>query len=161
MKPFILFSIGCTLLVSLLSCTKPMVIGHDRPTEPIRKGFSSPSVAVFEAAEQALKQMDFKVEYADQDQGVLRTGWVPTTADSHYIELFGQKDFGVTNSYYHLAIRIEEGGEKVVLEVSAPLRTMVAKMQSSHFQEKRFLSKVKNLLRSADFKVTNVGAIDE
>lgn len=149
------------LIFSFIGCSKPMVTGKDVAMEPVIKSFNAPREAVFEAANQALRDMKYKVEYADLDQGALRTGWVPTTADSHYIELFGREDYGVTNAYYHLAVRLSEEDDRMTVEVSAPLRTIIAKMHSSHRQEKKFLSKMKDFLRPADFKVTNIGTLDD
>ncbi len=146
---------------SLAACNTPLVTGRDIAMKPVYKTFSSPVVATFEAAEKALNDMDYKVEYADKDQGVLRTGWMPTTADSHYLDLFDYKDYGVTGSYYHLTVRItEDGPSKSIVEVQAPLRTIVTRMKSSYRQEKKFLARVRNYLRPADIEVTNIGVVE-
>jgi hypothetical protein len=43
------------------ACTTPLVTGRDVETEPISKTFNVPAIAAFEASEQALKDMDYKV----------------------------------------------------------------------------------------------------
>ncbi len=149
------------VIMLLQACTTPLVSSRDLALKPISRTFNAPAIAAFEAAEQALRDMDYKVEYADQDQGVLRTGWMSTTADSHYVELFGREDYGPTGAYYHLTVRITvEGPGSSVVEVSAPLRTIITRMNSSYRQEKKFLAKVKNLLRPADIQVTNIGVVE-
>lgn len=152
--------IGVTSVV-LFSCTRPLVTGRDYAMQPIAQTFSVPAVAAFEAAEQALRDMDYKVEYANKDQGILRTGWMPTEIDSHYLDLFGREDYGTTGAYYHLAVRIiNEGVGESIVEVAAPIRSVVAKVRSSHRKEKKFLSKVADQLRPADVKVTNIGVVE-
>jgi copper chaperone CopZ len=146
-------------LIVLSACNKPIIEGRDLETTPLTQIFRVPADAAFDAAEHVLTALDYKVEYADKDKGVLRTGWISTTTDSHYVDLFGREDYGTTGAYYHLAVRISsvEGGAKV--EVSAPLRTIVVKMDSSGRKEKKVLAKIEDMLRPADIRVTNIGAI--
>lgn len=158
------WTLTLTLLIacSAVACSRPLVTGRDVEMKSVTMSFNAPLIATFEAAEQALRNMDYKVEYADKDQGVLRTGWMPTKVDSHYLELFGRRDYGITGAYYHVAVRITADGPSVSkLEVSAPIRTIISRMHSSHVIEKKFLAKVKDLLRPADIQVTNIGVVEK
>lgn len=143
------------------ACSKPLVHGRDREMEPLTREFSAPQTDVFEAAEQALKDLNYKVEYANKYEGVLRTGWKPTTADSHYIELFGREDYGTNASYYHLAVRVEKADGKTSVEVSAPVRGIVGKMKTSHRVESALLDEIADQLRPADVHPTNIGIVEK
>lgn len=152
------------LLVSSIlgtSCSKPMVQGRDREMEPLTRTYSAPEEDVFEATEQALKDLKYKVEYANKYDGVLRTGWKPTTIDSHYVALFGRKDYGTTGSYYHLAVRMKQEDGKTLVEVQAPVRGIVAKMKTSHRVESDLLDEIADNLRPADVNITNIGVVEK
>lgn len=151
-----------TMILGVVACKEPLVRGRDKEMEPLSKSFEATSTETFEAAKEALIELGYKIEYDNIDAGALRTAWEPTTADSHYLELFGKEDYGASASYYHLAVKISsEGYEKSVVTVSAPLRTIVAKMKTSHRVERKFLSNVEDRLRPADIQVTNVGVIQK
>lgn len=145
----------------LAACTTPLVTGRDIETEPVSQTFNAPAIASFEAAEKALRDMDYNVEYANKDEGVLRTGWQPTTIDSHYLEVFGRPDYGANGAYYYMMVRITADGPNMsTVQVSAPLRTIVSRMWSTHRQEKKFLAKVRNMLLPGDMQITNIGVVE-
>lgn len=156
----ILIAVAFSLLLGS-SCNKAMVTGRDLDTEPVVHEFTAPYPEVFLAARQALRDMEFKVEYYNEEQGIIRTGWMPVTSDSHYVDVFGRPDYGANGAYYHFAIRMQDLGNKTRVQVQAPLRTIVAKMYSSHREENRLLKRVRHLVRPADFKVTNVGTFGD
>lgn len=144
-----------------MACNKPLVHGRDREMDPLTRTYSAPEIAVFEAAEAALKDLGYKVEYANSYEGVLRTGWRPTSIDSHYVDLFGREDYGTTGSYYHLAVRMEQEGSKTTVTVTAPLRGIVGKVKTSHRKEKQLLSQIEDHLRPADVHITNIGVVEK
>lgn len=143
------------------ACSKPLLHARDREMEPLSRTYSAPQVDVFEAAEAALKELNYKVEYANKDDGVLRTGWQPTPIDSHYVDLFGREDYGTTASYYHLAVRIEAADGKSTVEVEAPIRGIVGKMKSSHRKERQLLDQIADQLRPADVHLSNIGIVEK
>jgi len=157
------YSLFLLLAMAMMSmaCTKPLVNGRDREMEPIVKVFSVPTIDAFEAAEQALNDLGYNVEYANRHEGSLRTGWKPTTVDSHYIELFDSRDYGTNASYYYLAVRIQQEGNKSQVTVVAPIRGIVGMMKTSHRQEKKLLDQMADYLRPGDLKVTNIGVIEK
>ncbi len=160
MKKAVLASL--VLGVLFTSCTRPLVTGRDYKMEPLSQTFNAAKVAVVEAAEMALTSLDYKVEYVNADDGALRTGWRPTTIDSHYLELFGRQDYGANGAYYHMTIRIESVAPSVSkVIVATPIRSIVAKMKTSHRLEKKFLAKLGDMLRPADIDVTNIGVMEK
>jgi len=149
------------LAVLLTACTRPLVTGRDYEMEPISQSYNAPVVAVVEAAEQTLENLDYKIEYVNADEGVLRTGWRPVTVDSHYVDVFGKQDYGANGAYYYLTVRIEPEAPSVShVTVAAPIRSIVALIHTTHRLEKKFLAKLGDQLRPANIDVTNIGIVD-
>jgi hypothetical protein len=146
-----------SLLTVVLGCNRVVVRSRDVLMTPLVKNLKADYRTVFNASRTVLENMEYKIQYVNEDEGTLKTGWMSTTIDSHYVEVFDRPDYGVTNAYYHLAIGIQSVGEGTRISVSAPLRTVVGNMHSSHVIEKKFLSKLADLLRPADIEITNVG----
>lgn len=151
------FLLPLLLLFSLSHCQKVVVHGKDRPMEPLIQKLKAPSDHAFEAARKALLATGYEIQEQDAGKKILRTTWVSTQATSHYTDLFDQKDYGTVGAYYHLRVLIREEGPHSVVEISAPVRSLVAHQKSSYREERKVLKKMKDILRSDSFEMTNLG----
>ncbi|MDO8644632.1 MAG: hypothetical protein Q7S00_06690 [bacterium] len=133
-----------------------MVYAKDRPVEPKVKEFNAAPQATYEAAREVLKTLGYKIAYENAEKRLLRTGWLPTTVDSHYVELFDKPDYGTTGAYYRLEFSLEEKEGKVLAVLSASPRSLVPNIKSSGRVEKKIFSRMADLLRD-DIEITNVG----
>ncbi len=149
------------LLIALLAttgCTKVLVYGKDHPAAAtIEKKFSAPAKETFESGKKALDMLGYKIDDSDEAKGSIRSGWMSTKSNSHYLDLFERKDYGTTGAYYRVEISIEEEGGKSVVTISTPVRSLVNHVISSGREERRVLNKMADLLRREDFEMTNVG----
>lgn len=144
-------------VVVLTGCTKPLIYGKDRPVEPILQTFAASPVETYRAAKEALKNRGYKIAYDSEEKLLLRTGWRSTTVDSHYVDLFGRKDYGTVGAYYQIIVQVGEREGKSEATVTAQPRSIVPKLKTSGRVEKKILAEMADLLRSDDIQVTNVG----
>lgn len=155
--PVLLMASALSLLFSVAGCNKAVLHSRDREMEPVSRTFSAPPADAFKSARQALVQTGYKIEREDEAAGTLETGWRSTKASSHYVDLFDRRDYGTVGAYYKIQVRITESGGKSQVEVSAPVRSIVGRIKSSHSEEDKLLDKIAELLRPEDFEMTNVG----
>lgn len=151
------------LLISFAfsACNKPLVKSRDKEFAPLSKTFSHPSTETFEAAQKILEQAGFRIARADKDVGIIQTNWISTKATSHYLELFGKKDYGTVGAYYRMTVKFEEKENKSKIDVFTTTRSIISgRLHSDYSEEKKFLSKMTDYLRRDDFEITNVG-VDE
>lgn len=154
-----LTGLGC--LFSLTGCTKELVYGKDHESPPISQNFRQGSQEIFAASKITLQNLGYKIDFEDEEKGYIKTGWTPTEADSHYLELFDRQDYGTFSAYYQLEVRIKPSDAETEVEVAAPSRCIVRHIKSSFRAEKKFLSKLKNQLRGSDLQMSNVGVKDQ
>lgn len=155
--------LGLTLTLSFLfsACNKPIVKSRDKEFDPLSKTFSNTPNEVFEAAQKVLEQAGFRIARADKDAGLIQTNWISTKATSHYLELFGKKDYGTVGAYYRMTVKLEEKENKSKVDVFTTARSIITgRLHSDYSEEKKFLSKMTDYLRRDDFEITNVG-VDE
>ncbi len=147
-------------LGSLTSCNKAVIYSKDREMEPISKIYSAPVVDVYKSAHEVLTSSGYKIQREDPATGKIITGWLSTKATSHYVDLFDHRDYGTVGAYYRLDLTVVEKSGKTELTISAPVRSIVGRIKSSHEEEKRVLNKIADLLRREDFEMTNVGTTE-
>ncbi len=158
-----LLALGAFALTTgfLTSCNKAIVHSKDKEFPPLSKTFSSTPKETFEAAQKVLEREGFKIARADDDAGLIQTNWISTKAASHYLELFGKKDYGTVGAYYRITVKMEEKENKSKVDVFTTTRSIITgRLHSAYSEERKFLSKMTDYLRKDDFEITNVG-VDE
>lgn len=145
------------IALSLGACTKVMVYGKDRPVDPVVRHYAATPQDVYAAAKSVLTEMGYKIGFDSDKRYRLRTGWQPTTADSHYVELFGRKDYGTVGAYYRIHLYVEESDGASDVSIMSTPRSTVPNVKSSGRVEKKILDLIANQLRPDDIEITNVG----
>ena len=118
--------IGMVLAAMLLaagfaSCTKPLASARVKPeVDYVSRTYAAVPNDIYYAARWALVEAGYSVGSENLADGVLTTAWQPVRSSSHYIPLFNRKDFGVTNSYHQLEIRILPGDGRAEVAVFRP-----------------------------------------
>ncbi len=154
-------SLALLITFAVAACNKPIVKSRDKEFAPLTKTFSNTSDETFTAAQKILEQAGFRIARADKDVGIIQTNWISTKATSHYLELFGKKDYGTVGAYYRMTVKLEEKDNKSKVDVFTTARAIISgRLHSDYSEEKKFLSKMTDYLRRDDFEITNVG-VDE
>lgn len=156
MRYFVLLSLAA--LLWLPACGKPMAHAHVAPpSEYFSEDYAASANDTYYAVRWALKDAGYPVEKEDLAGGVITTKWLPVTAGSHYIEVFGRPDYGVTNSYHQLEVRISPEGGRTLVKVGSRAKTLVYNLKSSGVEERKVLEYVGDYLRSSEPDITNLG----
>ncbi len=150
------WSLTLIALLSLAACNKVILHSHDKDFDPAVKTFSVPPEDALKAAKEALLSRGYRIH--DEDKEKIRTAWLSTKADSHYVDLFDRKDYGTIGAYFRIVVHVTEKNGKSEVEISAPIRSVITgRVRTSYYEEKRILAKMTDLLRKDDFEITNVG----
>lgn len=162
MKKPALLLVGILSIIVSASCTKVLVHGRDKDLDPVTKLYSTSPEVAFKVGKEALIRLGYKIENEDEKTGTLVTNWNSTKATSHYVDLFDRRDYGTVSAYYRLKLQVTESvAGKTQVAVSAPVRSIITgRLKSSNREEKKVLRKMKDLLRTDDFSITNVGVED-
>jgi len=154
------FFIGILFLTG--ACTKVVVRAKENKTVPVTQSYSANLASVFEKSRATLEKLGYSLLQADENSNVLETRWEPTTSDSHYLALFGRRDYAANQGgYYKLVVTAEQQGNAVGVTVYTVLQSVSGKLDSSEVLEKRFLSKLSAALRSSQIEVNNVGMYEK
>ncbi len=140
------------------ACQRKILYSKDREMKSVSRLFNTSADEAFRAGREAVTRLGYRVERENIPQKTLQTGWISTKANSHYVDLFDHQDYGTVGAYYRLELRVEESEGKALVEVSAPVRSIVGRMKSSQREEKKVLQKIADLVRREDFELSNVGA---
>lgn len=152
--------VGLGLLFSFTGqmCTKAIVYGKNYDTPPKKIRFQSDRASVFSAVEKTLQSQGYQIVEVDESRARFVTGFRAVESDSHYFNLFGRKDYGLTDSaYYRVTVDMIEEGSKVKVLVSTTIKTVIGKLESSGKVENRILTQVGDLVRSREIQMSNVG----
>ena len=142
----------------LSACSKPMAYGHiAQPIEYFSNDYAASPNDAYYAVRWALKDAGYPVEKEDLPGGIITSKWLPVTAGSHYVEIFGRRDYGATNSYYQLEVRITPGSGRTLVKVGSRVKTLAHNLKSSGVEERKVLAFVGNYLRSNEPNLTNLG----
>lgn len=143
---------------SLVSCSKPLVsasvkgdIGY------LSRDFAATPNNVYYAIRWALQERRYPIANEDLQGGILTSAWVPTKSDSHYIEMFGKPDMGVTNSYYQLEVQVIPQGSRTEVKVGTRIKSVVSTLKSTGFEERKILSSIGDNLRKSEPDISNLG----
>lgn len=145
------------MAVLMASCSKPMAVAHTDDTQYFSRSYAAVPNDAYYAVRWALKENDLSVAEEDLPAGVIKTAWVPVTSDSHYIEIFDRRDYGVTNSYFQLDVRLVDRDGRTLVKVGTRVKTIVNNLRSSGQVEYSVLSDIGNYLRKSSPDLTNLG----
>ncbi len=151
-----------SLLLLTVSCTKVVVRAKENKTNPVTKSYSTNLESAFAKSRATLEKLGYSLIEADASTNVIETRWQPTTSDSHYLLLFGRRDYAANQGgYYKLVVTAEQQGNVVGVSVYTVLQTVSGKLESSEVVEKRFLHKLSDALRSPQIEVNNTGMYEK
>jgi len=146
------------LLLLLAACGKPMAHAHiTPPSQYFSEDYAASANDTYYAVRWALKNAGYPVEKEDLPGGIITTKWLPVTAGSHYIELFDRRDYGATNSYHQLDVRISPEGGRTLVKVGSRAKALVYNLKSSGVEERKVLEYVGDYLRGSEPDITNLG----
>ncbi len=144
--------------LTFAACSKPLATARIAPdVQYVSRTYAANANDTYYAVRWALNEAGLPVASEDLAAGIITTKWVPVTSDSHYIELFGRRDFGVTNSYYQLDLRISFDGGRAQVQAAARAKTLATNFKSSGIQERKVLDLIGAYLRTSEPEVTNLG----
>lgn len=154
--------IGAIGLIGVLQlgCAKAAIQGRSTELPAQVRTFAADANRTYYAVRWALDAAEYPVATEELAAGRLATTWVATTADSHYIETFGRKDFGVNGAYYKLTIQLTPDGERTRVEITPTVKSVVGHLQSSGREEKRIFKKVGDYLHANEIELTNLGVTE-
>jgi uncharacterized lipoprotein len=140
------------------ACNKPALYGTLQESKPTVKCYQVPPAEAFRASKEALLFLGYSMKQEDPEQGLLETYWQPSTADSHYVNVFGRKDYGTTGAYYRIVIKIKAQGENgSEVSMTNAAKSYISNLQSSTQEEAKIFAKIDDFTRKRDIQVTNIG----
>lgn len=150
----------CAALLSLSACTKTYTVA--KPSEPklYKKVYSAKPNDLYYALRWAFKTYGYPIAEEDLQNGVIKSRYVPVRANSHYIDVFKHKDFGVSGAYHQMEARLLPHGDKTTLQIGSRIQGIVARIHSTGTEEAMLFEKVSDYLRSPTVQLTNQGIQD-
>ncbi len=152
--------LALSLLVGLivpLGCSKPKLFGTIQEAEEVVQYFEAPPAEAFRATKEALVFRGYSIKEDDETNLSLETFWQPSTADSHYVNVFGRRDYGTVGSYYRLAVKVSAQGNGSRVGITNVAKSIISNLKSSHREEDEVFLKVADFTRKKDIQVTNIG----
>lgn len=149
---------GVVLLVFAASCSKPLITATASDNVLfMSRDYGASANDLYYATRWALGEAGYPIAREDLQDGVITTAWLPVKSDSHYVPVFDRRDFGVTNSYYRLEIRIEPDGGQTEVKVGSRVKGIVSKLRSSGIEEDKILARIGDYVRKGEPEITNLG----
>jgi len=141
------------------ACAKPAIHAREQVMEKVSRSFSTDANQAYYAVRAALKASGYFISSEDLQDGVIKSSWVRSKADSFYVAPFGHVDYIADGAYYRLQVNIipKDGVSKVDIEVASHVKSVSSHLHSSGIYEKKVLEKIADYLRPSDIDVTNVG----
>jgi len=148
---FILFGL------TVVACSKPALYGTIQEADEVVQYYQVPPADAFKATKEALTFRGYSLKTVDDTAMTIETFWQPTTADSHYVEVFGRRDYGTVGAYYRLAVKVTPRGEGSKVAITNVAKSIISNLKSSHRTEDAVFEKVSDFTRKRDIQVTNIG----
>lgn len=146
------------LIVMCAGCSNSVVNAKtSKDVHYYSRTYSATPNQCYYALRWALKINGFPLAHENLHAGVLKTSWEPVSSDSHYIEPFDSRDYGVTGAYHQLEVKVVPIGTKTKVEVGSRVKSVAVGVKSSGIQERRVLAQVGNYLRDAEPALSNDG----
>lgn len=142
-----------------VSCTKIYRVAKPTPPQLFKKKFAANPNDIYYALRWALKANHYPIAEEDFQNGILKTRYVPVRVYSHYIDIFGRRDYGVSGAYHQLEVRLtpQGGGGHTEVQIGSRIQGVVSNLKSNGREEKMILGKIADYLRSPNVQVTNLG----
>lgn len=146
------------VLTFALSCAHPTFEAREKTTATVSMSFETNANDAYYAVRWALKTSGYSITEENLQDGIVTSGWRPSTADSHYLDPFGgHRDYGVNGAYFRLEAKLIPEGSMTRVEISSRVKSMIAHLKSSEIEERKILDKISDYLRKPDIRVTNIG----
>jgi len=141
------------------ACNKPFLRAKtSKNVEFESKEFNATANDCYYALRYAFKVNGYMMGSENLRDGILTTTWEPVTSDSHYLQVFDSRDYGVTGAYYQLEVRVvPRGNDRTKLEVGSRVESVASGLKSSGVEERKILATVGNYLRKHEPVMTNEG----
>lgn len=143
--------------VMLGGCAKVFRTAEPATPQIFKKRYEATPNDLYYALRWALKTYGYPIAEEDLQNGILKSRYVPVKATSHYVAVFGRKDYGVTGAYHQLEVRLLPAGAQTEVQIGSRIQGVVSKLQSSGREEKMIFAKVGDYLRDPNIQVTNQG----
>ncbi|HCU26002.1 MAG TPA: hypothetical protein DF383_13375 [Deltaproteobacteria bacterium] len=141
----------------LVACNKPKLFGTTQAAPEVVKYFAVPPTDAFRATKEALVFRGYSLKQVDESKMTMETYWQPSTADSHYVLVFGKPDYGTVGSYFRLAVRVTPQGSGSRIGITNVAKSFISNVKSSGRLEDQVFEKVADFTRKQDIQVTNIG----
>ena len=147
------------LILSVNACTKEVITAADHDTDIVSKQYAATTPAdLYQKSTQVLVLMGYTFATADEVNQKITTVWRATTSGSHYLFIFGRRDYSAAmGAYYQLTVTINPVGNANRVDVKTTIKNLAGKLTSSHQIENEFFKKLDDAVRTPNIKMTNVG----
>jgi len=141
------------------ACNKPFLRAKaSKNVEFESKEFEATPNDCYYALRYAFKINGYSMGSENLMDGILKTTWAPVTSDSHYLQVFDSRDYGVTGAYHQLEARVVPRGQgRTKLEVGSRVKGVASDVKSSGVEERKILATVGDYLRKREPEITNEG----
>ncbi len=143
--------------IVLPACNKPLLYGTIQEADAVVKNYEAPPDETFKAAKEALAFRGYSLKTVDEENKTIETYWQPSTADSHYVDVFGRPDYGTVGSYYRLVVKVSPRGTGSSVSITNVAKSFISNVKSSGRTEAMVFEKVADFTRKRDIQVTNIG----
>lgn len=157
MKKIIWVILLVFIMGGMTACTRPLADASVASFDAVSRTFNCDPNKAYYAVRWALQLEGYPVANEDLANGIIKSDWVATTSDSHFIAPFGHRDYGVSNSYHQIVVNIVPTGGAVRIEVASAVKSLFALVKTSYIQENKVLTRIADYLRNPDTTVTNLG----
>ena len=157
MRQLLTWAVLLASAIVFSACSKPKLYGTLQNSEKLVRYYQADPDETFRAVKQALLFQGYSLKKVDEESRSLETYWQPTTSDSHYVEVFGRKDFGTVGAYYRIQVKVEEWNNGSRVSLVNVANSIISNLKSSYREEDRVLTKVDDFTRRRDIQVTNIG----
>jgi len=159
MNKFQKASLGMLFILGLVfsACSKPALYGTIQESDEVVQYYQVPPADAFRAVKEALTFRGYSLKSIDEQAMTIETYWQPTTADSHYVEVFERRDYGTVGAYYRLAVKVTARGEGSKVAITNVAKSIISNLKSSQRAENVVFEKVSDFTRKRDIQVTNIG----
>ena len=148
---------GVILNGTLTACAEPLLYAKTQQVIAVTRSYTQGYDKVFDAAKWALIREKYSIIDESRSRGTLITNWTPSTPDSHYVEVFGRRDYGTTGSYYHLDLAIYQDHGHIQVVVRSITKSLVNRLHSTGITENKILDDTHTYLLGKDIEITNLG----
>lgn len=144
--------------VFVCGCSDKMVLAKTaKDLHFFSKTYNASPNECYYAIRWALKINGYPLAHENLPGGILTTTWQPVTSDSHYLEPFASRDYGVTGAYHQLEVRVVPRDNKTKVDVGSRVKSVATGLKTSGVEEEKVLAQIGNYLRSSEPVLSNDG----